>query len=65
MNKKTIPEYGEIACNAFLAGRSIISAIKEYARDNNDPAPTDAQLEAVFDYLLVEFPTNNITRGDK
>ena len=63
MNKKTVPEYGEIACNLFLAGRPIISGIIECARDNGDPAPTEAQLEAVFDYLLVEFPTNNITRG--
>jgi hypothetical protein len=58
-----IPEYGEIACNLFLAGRPIISGIIECARDNGDPAPTEAQLEAVFEYLLVEFPTNNITRG--
>ena len=50
-----IPEYGEIACNLFLAGRPIISGIIECARDNGDPAPTEQQIEAAMMYVREQF----------
>ena len=52
----TAPKYGELACNSFLAGVSVVRAIEVYARDNNDPAPTDEEIEAAMAYVRREFP---------
>jgi hypothetical protein len=52
---KVIPKYGEIACNLFLAGQSIILGIKEYAEDNGDSIPTDSQIEAAMIYVHKQF----------
>lgn len=52
----TAPKYGELACNSFLAGVSVVRAIEVYARDNNDPAPTDEEIEAAMAYVRQEFP---------
>ena len=52
----TAPKYGEFACNCYLAGVSIIRSIETYAKDNNEPAPTDEQIETAMAYVRREFP---------
>ena len=52
----TAPKYCELACICYLAGEPIVRAIEVYARDNNEPAPTDEQIEAAMAYVRREFP---------
>ena len=61
----TAPKYGEFACNCYLAGVSIIRSIETYAKDNNEPVPTDEEIEAAMAYVRREFPYKQNLRRKK